>query len=149
VIFKAKIGFSVDLQVLVASLTSADPAPITTPKPSGSILLNVPLNSKIIHVGKAQILSNAITEQSGTGLLDSNLQFFDSEPTCVGRKQRCRDISGLSVCLCGERVREGDVDSIKCHRNGCETIWVSCCIDFSCSRLKRLSIIFDALSMMM
>ena len=80
----------------------------------------------------------------------SDALFFDSEPTRGGRKQRCRDISGLSRCLCGESVKPDDGDSIKCRRAGCETVWVSNCVDFASSRLNqinKLSIIFVVLAM--
>jgi hypothetical protein len=60
-------------------------------------------------------------------------------------------MSGLSQCLCGERVEPDDVGSIRCQRTGCETIWVSDCVDFVGSRLtlNRLSIILGALAMRM
>lgn len=42
----------------------------------------------------------------------SDAVFFDSEPTYVGHKQRCRDMSSLSQCLCGEGMRPGDESAI-------------------------------------
>ena len=49
----------------------------------------------------------AIPEPSG-----SDAVFFDTELTHMGCRQRCRDMSGLSQCLCGERVEPDDVGSI-------------------------------------
>jgi hypothetical protein len=51
--------------------------------------------------------------------------FIDSEPTRMGRKRKAKDMSGLTVCLCGERAKPGDVGSIQCRKAGCATIWVS------------------------
>ena len=59
-----------------------------------------------------------VTDQSTT-------LFFESEPTRVGRRRKCRDMSGLSLCLCGESARPDDAESIRCQRAGCETVWVS------------------------
>ena len=107
----------------------------TEPDPSGSPLL--PLNSETMHMGQVHIKSNPIisTEQpepdhesSGSDLL-----FLDSEPTCVGRRRRGRDMSGLSLCLCRESVQPGGMGLIQCQRAGCETIWVSNHVDFASS----------------
>jgi hypothetical protein len=50
--------------------------------------------------------------------------FLDSEPTRVGRKRKAKNISGLTVCLCGVRAKPNEVDSIQCRKTGCETVWV-------------------------
>ena len=52
--------------------------------------------------------------------------FIDSEPTRAGRKRKAKDMSGLSVCFCGERAKPDDVDSIQCQKAGCATLWVCC-----------------------
>jgi len=67
----------------------------------------------------------------------------------MGCRQRCRDMSGLSQCLCGVSVQKGDLGLIQCQRDGCETTWVSNCVDFESSRLSlnRLSIIFSVSAM--
>ena len=59
-----------------------------------------------------------VTDQSTT-------LFFESEPTHVGRRRKCRDMSGLSLCLCSDSARPDDAGSIRCQRAGCETVWVS------------------------
>ena len=58
-----------------------------------------------------------------TGSLTQPL-FLDSEPTCVGRKRKAKDMSGLSVCLCEENAKPGNVSSIQCQKAGCATVWV-------------------------
>ena len=78
------------------------------------------LNDLKKSVGKEESIPNAAPEPSG-----SDVSFFDSEPTRMGSRQRCRDTGGLSLCLCGESVQSGDVGSIRCQSAGCETIWVS------------------------
>lgn len=45
--------------------------------------------------------------------------------TRTGRSLKRRDMSGLSLCLCGEAAVPGDARSIRCQRAGCETVWVS------------------------
>ena len=64
------------------------------------------------------LLSTPVTNQSIT-------VFFESEPTCVGQRQKCRDMSDLSLCLCGDSARLDDAGSIRCQRARCETVWVS------------------------
>ena len=66
----------------------------------------------------------------------SEVIFLDSEPTHVGCGRRCGDMSGLSLCLCGESAQPDDVGSIQCERTGCETVWVSSCSCFASSRLN-------------
>ena len=80
---------------------------------------------------------------------ESDVLFFNTEPTRLGRRRRCRDMSGLSLCLCGDSAQPDGVGSIRCHKAGCETVWVSKCLDFVSSRLNlnRLSTIFSALTM--
>ncbi len=55
--------------------------------------------------------------------------FFESEPMCAGRRRKCRDMSGLSQCLCGDTAKlneEGKEEgSIQCQKVRCETVWVS------------------------
>jgi hypothetical protein len=51
--------------------------------------------------------------------------FLDSEPTRAGRKRKAKDMSGLSVCLCGEHAKPGDAGSIQCRKAGCATAWVT------------------------
>jgi hypothetical protein len=58
-----------------------------------------------------------------TGSLTQPL-FLDSEPMRVGRKWKAKDMSGLSVCFCGENAKPGDVSSIQCWKAGCATVWV-------------------------
>ena len=55
--------------------------------------------------------------------------FLDSEPTRAGRKRKAKDMSGLSVCLCGEQAKPNNVGSIQCQKAGCATVWV--CFTFS------------------
>ena len=50
--------------------------------------------------------------------------FFDSEPTRTGRRRKCRDMSGLSQCLCGDTAKPDEEGSIQCQKLGCETVWV-------------------------
>jgi hypothetical protein len=57
--------------------------------------------------------------------LSSLPTFFASEPTRAGRKRKCRDMSGLSLCLCGDTAKPNDMGSIRCQKAGCETVWVS------------------------
>jgi hypothetical protein len=49
----------------------------------------------------------------------------EPELTPAGRRAKRWDMTGLSLCLCGERAQSGDTGSIKCQRAGCETVWVS------------------------
>ena len=79
----------------------------------------------------------------------SEVIFLDSEPTRVGCGRKCGDMSGLSLCLCGESAQLDDVGSIQCERTGCETVWVSSCSYFVSSRLNRLSITSGVLGMRM
>ena len=50
--------------------------------------------------------------------------FLDSEPTRTGRKRKAKDMSGLTVCFCGERAKPDDEGSIRCRKAGCATLWV-------------------------
>jgi len=120
------------------------------PEPSGSDLLQVFPNSETTvaaNTGQAQIQHNPITERSEPQSTGSELLFFDSEPTHAGRKQQCRDMSGLSQCLCRKSVPSGDAGLVKCRRVGCETGWVSKFVDFENSRLNQCSITFGVLDM--
>ena len=87
----------------------------------------------VVPIASADPQANPIAAPKPSG---SDILFFDSAPTRVGHKRRCRDMTGLSLCLCGESVQPGDVGSIRCQRAGCETIWVSNCVDFATSRLN-------------
>lgn len=115
IVYEVKICFLANLQILVAPVASADsiPNPITTSEPlcSSSVFLQVPLNSETTHMEEVQTNKQSEPESLASG---SDFLFFDSEPTCVGYKQRCRDISGLSLCLYGEQVQPEDIGSIQC-----------------------------------
>ena len=114
------------------------------PEPLGSDLLQVFPDSEMTvaaNMGQAQIQHNPITERSEPQSPSSELLFFDSEPTRAGRKRRCRDMSGLSQCLCGKSVPPGDAGSVKCQRVGCEMGWVSKFVDFANSRLNQLQLV--------
>ena len=65
------------------------------------------------------------TDSRNAGTSDTEPFFPVLEMTHVGRKRKCRDMSGLSLCLCGVSVQPDDVGSIRCQRTGCETVWVS------------------------
>jgi len=56
---------------------------------------------------------------------DPDPLFFESEPTRTSRRQKCRDISGLSQCLCGDIAKLNEEGSIQCQKIGCKTVWVS------------------------
>ncbi|KAH9983678.1 hypothetical protein BJV77DRAFT_966643 [Russula vinacea] len=43
--------------------------------------------------------------------------------TCTGRRSKCKDMSRLSLCLCGESAQLGITSSIQCQRARCETVW--------------------------
>lgn len=117
-IYEAEICFLADNPILVALIASANSILnlIGTPEPSysSSVSLQVLLDSKTTHMGEAQIKSNCITKQSEPESLASSSDplFFDSKLTHVGCRQRFRDMSGLSLCLCGVRVQPGDIGSI-------------------------------------
>ncbi|KAI0282665.1 hypothetical protein BC826DRAFT_1133945, partial [Russula brevipes] len=44
-----------------------------------------------------------------------------STPTRMGQRRKVRDMSGLSMCLCGDHAQAGNASSIQCQRAGCET----------------------------
>jgi hypothetical protein len=74
--------------------------------------------------------------------------FLDSEPTCVGRKRKAKDMSGLTLCLCEERAEPGDVGSIQCRKAGCATVWVCYSATFNKFVADTAhSIIFNVLGM--
>jgi len=56
---------------------------------------------------------------------DPDPLFFESEPTHTSRRRKCRDISGLSQCLCGDIAKPNEEGSIQCQKIGCKTVWVS------------------------
>jgi hypothetical protein len=134
------------LAVPIASM-SADSILITSPEPSdrtGPASLQDLLNPKMTLAGWVQVEPNPITgwhEPNSPGSL-----FFDSELTRRGHKWKCRDMSSLSLYLCGESMQPGDIDSIRCHRTGCKTIWVSHYVGFVGSTLSQHSIIISVLS---
>jgi len=144
VIFEADTGFLADLRALLAPIASEDSIPITASASipsvdSDSIPITVPAPTSIASADPVPLAA-----------CDSrrpNPLFFDTEPTRVGCKQRCRDMSDLSLCLCGQSVHPGDVGLIKCNRAGCETVWVSNSVDFSSPRLNKCSTISSALGM--
>jgi hypothetical protein len=95
--------------------------------------LEAPLPQSLVSSHHAD---SVIVHQSGSSQVPTNLSFvastdksttlfFESELTCVGRRRKCRDMSGLSLCLCGDSARLDDAGSIRCQRAGCETVWVS------------------------
>jgi hypothetical protein len=76
--------------------------------------------------------------------------FLNSEPTRTGRKRKAKDMSGLADCFCGERAKPDDVESIRCRRAGCATIWVCYCATFDVFMANSASsIIFNVLAMRM
>jgi hypothetical protein len=77
--------------------------------------------------------------------------FFASEPTHAGRRRKCRDMSSLSLCLCGVSAQPDSVDSIQCQRAGCETVWVSdpFLLPFKRFWLNLYSIIYNVLGTLM
>ena len=123
--------------------------PISTPGPNGSGFLQVSIDSKAMHMGQMQMKSNPVADRSEPEPSGSGLLFFDSEPTHVGRRRRCRDMSGLSLCLCRDIVPPDSVGSIKCQKVGCETTWVRIFVDFARPKLKQCSIIFSVLRLRM
>ena len=127
-IFEADTGFLADLRALLAPIASMDldSVPIAVPAP----------------IASTDSIPMAASDSPGL-----NPIFFDSEPTRVGHKRRCRDMSDLSLCLCGGSVHPGDVGSIKCNRAGCEMVWVSNSVDFESPRLNKFSTISGALGM--
>ena len=74
---------------------------------------------------KTELLPEPIAVNSEPIVVDSEPIFIDSEPTRAGRKRKAKDMTGLSVCLCGEHAKPDDVGSIRCRKTGCATIWVS------------------------
>jgi hypothetical protein len=74
---------------------------------------------------------------------DLDLLFFESEPTCTGRRQKCRDMSGLSQCLCGETVTIRP----RCRLNSYSGSVVDRCGPLLSSGLKRLSRVVTGLVM--
>jgi hypothetical protein len=50
--------------------------------------------------------------------------FLNSEPMRTGRKRKAKDMSGLTICFCGERAKLGDAGSIQCRKAGCIAVWV-------------------------
>jgi hypothetical protein len=87
--------------------------------------------------------------------LETEPFLLTSEPTRAGRKRKCRDMSNLSLCLCGISVQSGSVGSIQCQRAGCETVWVSdpfwrvATFYWNLMESIYLSIIYNALGMPM
>jgi len=80
-------------------------------------------DSLLIHWSEG---SEIPTNSSSTPITNQPTSlFFESEPTQVGRRWKCRDMSGLSQCLCSDSARPDDTGSIWCQRARCETVWVS------------------------
>ena len=73
--------------------------------------------------------------------------FLDFEPMRAGRKRKAKDMSELTLCFCGERVKPGDVGSIQCQKAGCATVWVSYSATFMIMADTACSIIFNVLDM--
>jgi len=81
----------------------------------------------------AEQVNNVIqltTSENGATSHGPEPVFLDSEPTRAGRKRKAKDMSGLTVCLCGERAKPDDVGSIRCRKAGCATLWVCCSTTF-------------------
>lgn len=79
--------------------------------------------------------------------------FLALESTRTGRRRKCRDMSSLSLCLCGVSAQPESVGSIQCQRAGCETVWVSgpssFLLQFKGIWLNQYSIIYNALGTLM
>jgi hypothetical protein len=74
--------------------------------------------------------------------------FLNSEPTHVWRKRKAKDMSGLTLCLCGECAEPGDVGSIQCRKAECATVWVCYSATFDKFMADTAhSIIFNVLGM--
>ena len=74
--------------------------------------------------------------------------FLDSEPTHTGRKQKAKDMSELTLCLCEERAKPDDIRSIQCQKAGCAMVWV--CVSMMFRKFitdTAYSIIFTVLDM--
>ena len=51
---------------------------------------------------------------------DPDPLFIESEPTRTGRRRKCRDMSRLSQCLCGDTAKPNEEGSIQCQKVGCD-----------------------------
>jgi hypothetical protein len=89
----------------------------------------------------------SIGSQVLTNLATNTITISEPELTRTGRRWKRKDMSGLSLCLCGERAPPGDAGSIQCQRAGCETVWVSnpVLLPLGSSMLNLLSTISNAL----
>ena len=67
----------------------------------------------------------AVAGEVSVRVSDPEPLFFESEPTHAGQRRKCRDMSGLSQCLCGDTAKPNEEGSIQCQKVGCETVWVS------------------------
>lgn len=82
------------------------------------------LNSELIQSEVEE--SARVPEGEGSARVsDPDLLFIESEPTHTSQRWKCRDMSGLSQCLCGETAKLNEEGSIQCQKVGCETAWVS------------------------
>ena len=87
--------------------------------PAPALLDSEPIQSEVEE-------SARVPEGEGSvRVSDPDPLFIESEPTHTGRRRKCRDMSGLSQCLCGETAKPNKEGSIQCQKVGCETVWVS------------------------
>ena len=116
----------------------------------GSSTQPILLNSEPTHIGSLTepiMFLNSEPTRAGSSTKPT---FLDSEPTHAGRKQKAKDMSGLTVCLCGEHIKPGDEGSIQCQKAGCATVWVCDSATFDKSMANTsYSITFNVLGMRM
>ena len=95
----------------------------------------------------------AVASKVSARVSDPEPLFFDSEPMCASRRWKCRDMSRLSQCLCGDTAKPNEEGLIQCQKVGCKTVWVSSCFHNQPMMLFDLlansvhSITFSALGM--
>jgi hypothetical protein len=112
------------------SLVPLDHTDVLTTQPEAFSMCLTDQNVHAALRDKIESCANPVAESSVSAPI-----FFDSEPTRTGRRRKCRDMSELSLCLCGVNAEPGDIGSVQCQRQGCETIWVS-------SLIVTMSILF-------
>jgi hypothetical protein len=78
--------------------------------PLQSLISSHHTDSIIVHQSES---SQVPTNLSFIALTDKlTMLFFESELMYMGQRQKCRDMSGLSLCLCGDSTRPDDAGSI-------------------------------------
>jgi hypothetical protein len=92
-----------------------------------SIESQVPTNPATdpINTAEPEMRHAAYTSIEPTNLATDLITTAEPELMRTGRRGKRKDMSGLSLCLCGESALPGDARSIQCQRAGCETVWVS------------------------